>query len=223
MIIAIDGTAGSGKGTLSKRLSKKLNLPYLDTGILYRKVAFELFKKEKKTTFNFDKDTIKLMIEIIKSNNFVNIKKNDFLRDDKIGLLASEIGKVKTIRTHLNSMQIKFVNDSVVLKKGCILDGRDIGTIILPNADIKFFITASPEVRAKRKLKEKVNANLQPHEQKCMFNKYLLKINERDDNDFNRKISPLKKAIDAFEIDTSDLTPKEVEEIAINKIYKKKT
>ena len=120
-------------------------------------------------------------------------------------------------------MQIKFVNDSVVLKKGCILDGRDIGTIILPNADIKFFITASPEVRAKRKLKEKVNANLQPHEQKCMFNKYLFKINERDENDFNRKISPLKKAIDAFEIDTSDLTPKAVEEIAKIKIYKKKT
>ena len=170
MLIAIDGTAGSGKGTLSKRLSNKLNLPYLDTGMLYRKVALEFFKIEKKIRINLDKETIKIIKNLIKTISFANLDNDHLLREDKIGLLASEIGKIREIRSILNNKQIEFVEESIKFHKGCILDGRDIGTIILPNADIKFFVTASPEVRAKRKLKEKKNANLQPYEQKCMFN-----------------------------------------------------
>ena len=84
MIIAIDGTAGSGKGTLSKRLSKRLNLPYLDTGILYRKVALEFFKAEKKTTINFDNETVERVIKVIRTINFTNIEDTNSLRDDKM-------------------------------------------------------------------------------------------------------------------------------------------
>ena len=224
MLIAIDGTAGSGKGTLSKRLSKKLNLPYLDTGMLYRNVALELFNIKKNTSINFDKQTINQIKQLIKTINFNELKNNHLIRDDKIGLLASEVGKIKTIREVLNSKQTQFVIDSVKLNQGCILDGRDIGTTILPNADIKFFITASAEVRAQRKIQElKRSEILQPQKQKCILKEYILKIKKRDENDFNRLNSPLKKALDAFEIDTSLLTPKEVEKIAINQIFKKKT
>ena len=223
MKIAIDGTAGSGKGTLSKRLSKKLGFPYLDTGMLYRKIALEFFKTNKKKSIIFNKQTISLIKSLIKKINFNDFKTQKVLRDDKIGLLASEIAKIQVIRKFLNLKQLDFVRDSLKNKKGCILDGRDIGTVILPDADIKFFVTASAEVRAKRRLLENKSTNLHINKQKCTFNDYLIKIIERDENDYNRKNSPLKKASDAIEIDTSLLSPKEVEEIAINKIYKKNT
>ena len=221
MKIAIDGTAGSGKGTLSKRLSKRLNYPYLDTGLLYRKVALEYKNSFLKTK---EKKIIIIRNEILKVLENINFEKIESkeLRQESIGFLASEIAKIPELREKLNYSQTSFAKEMQKTKGGCIIDGRDIGTNILPNAEVKIFVDASITKRTERRIKELNLFDLNKQKKKHIFKSIFEEISLRDKSDYNRKISPLKIPEDALKIDTSLLTPQEVENIAINYITQKK-
>ena len=148
--IAIDGTAASGKGTLAKKLAHKYGFAHLDTGLLYRKVAYELIIQKKNTS----KKLKHYSYEIAKNLNLTELEK-DNLRSEEIAQIASLIASNPKLREILNFKQKEFVDINKKKFSGCILDGRDIGTKILPNADFKFFIDASIYIRAKRRLLEK--------------------------------------------------------------------
>ena len=196
--IAIDGTAASGKGTLAKNLANKYGFVHLDTGLLYRKVAKELIKQNKTSSESLKEDDF----EIAKDLNFLELRKED-LRTEEIAKLASLIATQSKLREILDLKQKQFVDESKNKFSGCILDGRDIGTKILPNADFKFFIDASIDIRAKRRLLEKNISFLHENDEKCMLQSLIREMNERDKLDSSRTTSPLIPADDAHVIDTS--------------------
>ncbi len=199
-VIAIDGTAGSGKGTLAKSLAIKLNFDHLDTGILYRIYAFETQNKK--------------IIDSINLSEWINNdKKLAKLRTDKISKIASKISQKKVVRSNLIKIQRDFANNPPG-KNGSIIDGRDIGTVIAPKAEIKFFVDANVEIRALRRIKQ---LNLNSDE----LQNTLKNIIERDKQDIEREISPLKKAKDSFIIDTSNINETEALAMALNHIKKK--
>ncbi len=196
--IAIDGTAASGKGTLAKKLAKKYGFAHLDTGLLYRKVADELIIKKKDTSANL----ADYSAEVARNLNFLELKKED-LRSEKTAKLASIIATYPKLREILTLKQKEFVDKNKTKFPGCILDGRDIGTKILPNADFKFFIDASIDIRAKRRLLEKNISFLHENDEKCMLQYLIKEMYERDKLDSSRRTSPLVPADDAYVIDTS--------------------
>ncbi|MFL2829901.1 MAG: (d)CMP kinase [Candidatus Puniceispirillales bacterium] len=209
--IAIDGTAASGKGTLGKKLSYKYSFPYLDTGLLYRKVAYDLIKRNKL-------DQTKLEQTCCDFATILTFKelKNTNLRTEEVAKLASKIATFPNLRKILNDKQKEFSNFNKKQFGGCILDGRDIGTTILPNADFKFFITASIEVRAKRRLLQKNISFLHENDEKCMLQTLINDMKERDKLDSNRKTSPLVPAKDAHVIDTTIINSQELLLIVTN-------
>ena len=199
-VIAIDGTAGSGKGTLATSLSKKLNFDHLDTGLLYRIYAFESIKKGRKrqpNKINFNKW-------------FGNTEKLDCLRSEKISKLSSKLAQSIEVRKLLVSYQRNFANNPPK-GKGSVSDGRDIGTIIIPNAEVKLFIDADVEVRAYRRNKQLKLDSLD-------YYNTIQNIKKRDAQDSEREISPLKPAVDSFKIDTSQINETQVLEIALKYI-----
>ena len=215
MKIAIDGTAASGKGTLSENLSKELKLPRLDTGLLYRKLAFMYIKSLKLIPIQNTIDN-----SILKSilNNFdVNDLEPETLKQDLYGNFASRIGKLDFVRNKLKIIQIEFVENMIKKKGGCILDGRDIGTEILPNADFKFYIDAPIETRAKRRFKQLYSTN-----KSIEFKNILLDLEKRDISDKSRKNSPLIFSEDSILIDTELLNPYQVLKKALYYIKKNK-
>ncbi len=203
--IAIDGTAASGKGTLAKKLAKRYGFVHLDTGLLYRKVANELIIKKKDTSTNL----AYYSFEIARDLNFLELNKED-LRSEETAKLASLIATYPKLREILNLKQKEFVAINKTKFPGCVLDGRDIGTKILPNADFKFFIDASIDIRAKRRLLEKNISFLHENDEKCMLHSLITEINERDKLDTSRKTSPLVPANDAHVIDTSFIDAEEL-------------
>jgi cytidylate kinase len=204
MIIAIDGPAGSGKGTLSRRLSLHYGLSYLDTGKLYRAVGFALLDK------GFTLDNLEEALRII-----TKLSKNDLsnplLRTEKIGQAASTLATNHAIRGALLAFQRNFAQSP----QGAILDGRDIGTIICPQADIKLFITASVKIRAERRLKELIDEGHQ-----AIWEQVLQEMQERDDRDRNRSIAPLVPSVEAIVIDTTLMSADEAFEKACQIIDK---
>ena len=202
-VIAIDGTAGSGKGTLAKNLSRKLNFDHLDTGLLYRIVAFETIKKgsnEIPSKINFSKwfrDGVKL----------------ESLRSENISKLASQISQSNDVRNSLVYFQRNFANNPPK-GRGSIIDGRDIGTIIIPNAEVKFFIDAEVEIRASRRNRQLKLSSLE-------YSNTIENIRKRDMQDAERNISPLKPAADSIKIDTSKLSEIQVFELALRYIRKR--
>ena len=207
--IAIDGTAASGKGTLARRLAVKYDFPHLDTGSMYRMVALELINDKKNDYTNLEIESCK----IAKKLSFKQLENNK-LRSEVVAALASKIASFPTLRETLNLKQIEFANVNKRKYGGCILDGRDIGTKILPNANFKFFINASVEIRAKRRLLEKNITFLHGNDEKCMLQSLINDITKRDLSDSRRKTSPLVPAEDAFIIDTSSISADEVMSIA---------
>ena len=205
--IAIDGTSASGKGTLAKNLSEKYAIPHLDTGLMYRKVASEILKK---TDYN---NLLELSCQIAKISSFENLQ-NEELRTENIAQMASKIAVFPALRNMLNLKQKEFVYKSNEQFGGCVLDGRDIGTKILPNANFKFFIDASIEIRAKRRLLEKNISFLHENNEKCMLQSLTEKMVERDNIDRNREDSPMVPAKDAFVIDTTSINPDQLLSIA---------
>ena len=190
--IAIDSPAAAGAGTLAKAISKHYNLFYLDTGKIYRFIAYLKLKFPKRYNQKFIKSKI----------NTLKIKdlSNNLLRSDKIGTEASVISKNKNIRKIVHSFQLSFAYNPPKKYKGSCLDGRDITYNIIPDADFKFYITAATKTRALRRYKE-----LKSLKKKITFLEVLKSIKKRDKSDFNRKIAPLKKTKDSLLINTTNL------------------
>ena len=191
--IAIDSPAAAGAGTLAKAISKHYNLFYLDTGKIYRFIAYLKIKYPKKFNNKFIKSKIKLL-------KIKDLAKQNLLSDE-VGTEASIISKIKSIRKMVHSFQISFAYNPPKKYKGSCLDGRDITYKIVPDADFKFYITANVKTRALRRYKE-----LKGLKKKITYEEVLKSIKKRDKNDLNRKISPLKKTRDSLLINTTNLT-----------------
>ena len=190
--IAIDSPAAAGAGTLAKAISNYYNLFYLDTGKIYRFVAYLKIKFPKKFNNKFIKSKIKLLkIKDLENKNLLS---------DEVGTEASIISKIKSIRKIVHSFQINFAYNPPKKYKGSCLDGRDITYNIVPDADFKFYITANVKTRALRRFKE-----LKGLKKKITYQDVLKSIKKRDKSDFNRKISPLKKTTDSLLINTTNL------------------
>ena len=191
--IAIDSPAAAGAGTIAKSISKHYNLLYLDTGKIYRMLAYIKVYQKK----NFNKKFLKWKIRNI---NLKNLQHKNLLSDD-ISAEASSIAKDKNIRKLVNSFQINCAYNPPKKFNGSCLDGRDITYKIIPDADFKFFITANLKIRAKRRFQE-----LKKLKKKVTYSKVLKSIKKRDKSDYNRRISPLKKTKDSILINTSNLS-----------------
>jgi cytidylate kinase len=191
--VAIDSPASAGAGTQAKLISEHYNLFYLDTGKIYRMLAF--FKLKNSTKFNYS--YIKKKIKNLKIKELQNIK----LLPSEIGTEASIISKDKKIRKLVHNFQIECAYNPPKKYDGSCLDGRDITYKIVPDADFKFFMNADIKVRAKRRFKElkAINKNI-------TFNEVLKSIKKRDKSDYNRKISPLKRTRDSILINSTNLT-----------------
>lgn len=194
-IVAIDGPAGSGKSTVAKILAKKYAMTYLDTGAMYRMCALYFIENgvsiDKKK--NIEEHLPLINIDIEKDKFFLNGKDVSLkIRTPEVTGLVSYVAKIKEIREKMVELQRKISEG-----KNVILDGRDIGTVVFPNADLKIFLVASPEERAKRRMKDYEEKGI--HEE---YEKVLANILERDFIDSTRKEGPLKKANDAIEINT---------------------
>ena len=191
--IAVDSPAAAGAGTLCKAISKYYNLLYLDTGKIYRMIAFLKISNQSKFNKNFIKKEIK--------NLNLNKLKNKKLLTDKIGTEASLIAKDKNIRKLVHSFQLKCAYNPPKKFDGSCLDGRDITYKIIPDANLKFFITANIKTRALRRYNELKSLN-----KRINFKEVLKNIKKRDKSDYNRKVSPLKKTKDSILINTSNLS-----------------
>ena len=209
-IITIDGPRGVGKGTLAFSLAERLGWNVLDSGLLYRLVGYLSFKDGLETIQEIVKflenSKIKLITNL--SESICEIELNDKilgkeLRNENIASRASELAKEAEIRNAI----IKIQRDAYAFEKGLIADGRDMGTIIFPEAALKVFLQASPEVRAERRANQ-----LKEKGMSVIMHDLLEQIQQRDEEDINRKISPLKPADDSLVVDTSNLSIVEVEE-----------
>lgn len=205
-IIAVDGVNAAGKGTISKEIAKHYGFSYLDTGKLYRLVAYNLIKHDINT------DDIHKIMPIIATIDFNHKVVNASLDSEEIGQIASKIAAFGEIRRALLHLQRDFPQG----KKGAVLDGRDIGTIIFPNADIKFFVTASLEERARRRLEQ-----LQSHNKDIKYEDVLREIRIRDERDANREHCPCVPAKDAIILDNTNSTPEQSIKQAISYIDEK--
>ncbi len=202
MVIAVDGPAASGKGTLARRLAAHFDFGYLDTGSLYRAVGMRVLYANQQPT---DVAAAIAASRAINAQDLANPK----LRGERIGQAASIVSAMPEVREALLEYQHKFAAS----EKGAVLDGRDIGTVICPNADVKFFITASLEARAKRRHRE-----LQDYGVKVDYQSVYDDLVERDERDAKRAVAPMKPAPDAIIIDTSELSMNEVFEKALSLI-----
>lgn len=206
-IVAIDGPAGSGKGTIAKLVGKRINLMNIDTGAMFRCIALEMLRNniliddEEKIKDILENSNIKL-----ESNNgelkvFLNEEDvSEKIRAEKVSNFVSPLSALKLVRDKLLQLQRK-----IALNENVIMEGRDIGTVVFPNADVKIYLDASAEERAKRRVKQNKEKGLE-----IEYEKILNDIKIRDERDSTRAIAPLKQAEDAIYIDTTNLSIDEV-------------
>ena len=206
-VIAIDGTASSGKGTLAIKLSKSTGFDHLDSGLLYRVYAYEFLKRSKDLS---KVENITIDFSMFNSLDKLSIKN---LRSEEISKAASLIAKNTHVRKSLINIQRK-IADHPKGGKGSVIDGRDITSVIIPKAEIKFYVDANIKIRAKRRQDQLK----MPNEK---FQEILVEMKKRDENDKKRKISPLVKTSDSFFIDTSHISEDEVFKIALREVKKK--
>ena len=201
--IAIDGPAGAGKSTIAKRVAEELNFMYVDTGALYRAVALCAIQKNIEPD---DSQRVSEMLSEIKVQLAFNYRfekvvlldgrdVSSQIRTPEVSMAASKISALPQVRAYLLDLQRDIAKENNV-----IMDGRDIGTVVLPDAKVKIFLTASPQVRAERRYKE-----LSEKGANVSFDEVLRDVNERDYNDSHRKTAPLKPAEDSVFVDTTDL------------------
>lgn len=211
--VAVDGPAGAGKSTIARAVAKKMHLIYVDTGAMYRAMALFMVRQgvnlqdaqaivekceEADITIRYE-DGVQVVLL-----NGENV--NGFLRAEEVGKAASAVSVIPQVRKKLVELQHKLASES-----DCIMDGRDIGTCVLPNAQTKIYLTASSAVRAKRRYDE-----LTAKGEKCDLGKIQADIEERDYRDMHREVSPLRQADDAVLVDTSEMTVDEVIEKIIS-------
>ena len=213
IIIAIDGTSSTGKSTIAKRLAKRLKYVYIDSGAMYRALTFYAIQKEYISKNHFD--TNKLINDL--SNIYIDFKEsketNKFevhlngvsvekhIRSLSVSNLVSKVATIGKVRKQMVKVQ-----HSLGLNKGIVMDGRDIGTVVFPNAELKFYLDASSDLRAKRRFKELIDSN---HD--ISYNEVLSNINLRDGQDMSRKNSPLTVASDSIVINTDDISLDQLE------------
>jgi len=223
IIIAVDGYSSTGKSTLAKRLAKKLGYIYVDTGAMYRAVSLYAMQNGYINKEDFNKkglisnlDNINLQFKFNSELGFSEIYLNgknveNDIRSIEVSNVVSKVAAVSEVRVKLVEQQ-----HEMGIKKGIVMDGRDIGTVVFPKADIKIFMTASAEERAQRRFKEMTDNGVD-----ITFASVLENVNSRDLLDTTRKDSPLIKAIDAAEIDNSDLNVNETFEKVYRYVLKK--
>lgn len=211
MIITIDGKIATGKSTIAKKLAEEIGYIYFDTGAMYRCLTYGIIKKninhsdpEQLAAFlnNFIFD-----IKIKRGERHYYFEEEEIthkIRLEKVTSLVSHVSSLKSVREKLVALQRE-----LAVGVNAVFEGRDMGTIVFPDAKLKIFLTGSPEVRAKRRFNE-LKAKFPKETADLTFEKTLEEINQRDALDMNREISPLKKAEDALEVDTSDLTVDEI-------------
>lgn len=199
MIIAVDGPAAAGKGTIAKALALHFGYHHLDTGTLYRRVGLELLKSDGDI---HDSKVAAAIAQNLHSHAWLDYE----LRTEAVGAAASIVASIPEVRAALLGFQRSFAEK----KPGAVLDGRDIGTVVCPNAHVKLFVTATPEVRAQRR-----QAELQASGADVTFEAVLQDIRQRDERDRNRAVAPLASAKDAVVIDTSKMTAEEAITAAI--------
>ena len=199
MIIAIDGPAAAGKGTLAQNLAKHFNYAFLDTGRLYRAVGYAVLQANENPS---DEAAATKAAKAFDPKSINAVLKNPALRDEATGNAASKVAVIPAVRAALLDG---------TPAKGAVLDGRDIGTVVCPDADVKFFVTASAEVRADRRVKELQDAN-----KPADYDKILTDIKERDKRDSERATAPLKPAKDACVLDTSNMNATQVFQSALD-------
>lgn len=215
--IAIDGPAGAGKSTIAKLLAKELGFIYVDTGAMYRAIALYLvrngvdIKDEAKVVENCSYDELSIRLESTPQGQKIYLFDEDVseaIREESIGLATSTVSAYPHVRSGLTELQKKMARENNV-----IMDGRDIGTVVLPNADLKVFLTASSAARAKRRYDQLIQKGETPD-----MDKIKADIELRDHQDSTRAVAPLKQAKDAVLIDSSDMTISEVV-CKIKKLY----
>lgn len=215
--IAIDGPAGAGKSTIAKAVAKELEFIYVDTGAMYRAMALYLLQQgiSPKETEKMEEACAKAEISIVYEEGAQQVLLNGenvtgILRQEEVGNMASVSSANPKIREKLVELQRILAS-----RENVVMDGRDIGTCVLPNAQVKVYLTASARTRALRRCKELEEKGIS-----CVLEEIEADINERDHRDMTREISPLKQAEDAVLLDSSDMTIEEVKE-AIISLYKK--
>lgn len=211
--IALDGPCGGGKSTVADILAKELDVLHLDTGAMYRACALAALKRkidclDEVAVSSFIED-IDLVIRYENGKQKTILDGEDVsekIRANEVSMMSSNVSSLQSVRRKMVEMQreVAKLND-------CILDGRDIGTVVLPDANYKFYVTATPEVRAERRYKELLSKG-----QQVDYDALLAEVNQRDYNDSHRAISPLKQAKDAIVIDTTDLSVSEVVDKIMN-------
>ena len=199
MIIAVDGPAAAGKGTIARALAQHFGYHHLDTGTLYRRVGLELLKSDGDI---HDGKVATAIAQNLHSHAWLDYE----LRTEAVGAAASIVASIPEVRAALLDFQRSFAGQ----RPGAVLDGRDIGTVVCPNANVKLFITASPEVRALRR-----QAELQASGAGVTFEAVLQDIRQRDERDKTRIVAPLIAAKDAVVIDTSEMTAEEAISAAV--------
>jgi cytidylate kinase len=222
MIVAIDGPAASGKSTAALGVAKALNITHLDTGSMYRAVTFGLISNQIRFE---DIKAVEYFLESLKLRFSKSKKRTDLILNDKnvtdlirnniISENVSEVSAIKIIREFMVKIQREMASDT-----DCILEGRDIGTVVFPNADFKFFVTADEKSRASRRLNDLVDSG---DKNVSELNSVLEDLKVRDHKDSTRTHSPLKKAEDALVIDTTHLTINEVVDKIVNTVNQKRT
>ena len=214
--VAIDGPAGAGKSTIARKAASELGFIYVDTGALYRTVALNALRNGVKDTKNSEEviptlKTAEVSLKFIDGEQHVFLRDEDVsteIRQNEVSMAASNVSSIPEVRTFLFDLQ-----RNIAKNNDCIMDGRDIGTVVLPDAKIKIFLTASPEARADRRFKE-----LQEKGQDVQYDTILKEIKERDYQDMNRATAPLKQAEDAVLVDTTEIGLEESVELMINTI-----
>lgn len=194
-VVALDGPSAAGKGLIGSMLSKEFNLRYIQSSIVYRGLAYLCIKKK------ISSNEIDKVIKLSASKNIIKLIEGVDLNLEEIGQFASKISTIPEVRKNLGKYLLELIKETARI----IMEGRDIGTLIVPNADLKIFITATPKIRALRRYKQ-----LQASTKDCILSDILDQIKLRDLRDSSRKSAPLKAASDALVIDTSNLSPEEV-------------
>lgn len=213
IVVAVDGPAASGKGTLARKLAERLGYAFLDTGALYRAVALATIEMAGDPA---NIDDVRPALDMIKRHITPDLLASPDLRRPEVSEGASKVAALPEVRAALLDFQREFAKNPPGDVVGVILDGRDIGTVICPDADVKFFVTASPEVRAQRRFKE-----LQATDPSVTEESILASLTQRDARDSTRKAAPTTRAEDAYLLDTSLLTPAQVLEKAVGVMQEK--